>query len=105
MTTIPERQQLLQARRDELVARVHEVEQQLASHTAKDWEEAATEHEDDEVLEGIGHSARTEIARIDAALARIAEGDYGFCTRCGADISPERLDAVPYTPFCRNCAA
>lgn len=104
MTTLDQRQQQLKARREELIARMQEIEQELVSHTAKDWEEAATEHEDDEVLEGIGLSAKAEIARIDAALVRIDEGEYGFCARCGRDISAARLDAVPYTPFCRDCA-
>ena len=105
MTTIPERRLQLETRRGELVARMQEVEKELASHTATDWEDAATEQEDDEVLEGMGNAARAEIARIDAALTRIDAGEYGFCGRCGGEISPERLDAVPYTPFCRDCAA
>ncbi len=104
MTTIPERRLQLETRRDELIARMQEVEAELASHTTKDWEDAAVEQEQDEVLEGMGHAARDEIARIDAALLRLDEGEYGFCARCGAEISPERLDAVPYTPFCRDCA-
>ena len=104
MTTIADRRRLLEDRRAALVARMREVEAELSSHSARDWEEAAIEHENDEVLEGIGLSARQEVARIDAALGRIASGDYGICTRCGEDIGAERLDAVPYTPFCRDCA-
>ncbi|MGY6410890.1 MAG: TraR/DksA family transcriptional regulator [Alkalilacustris sp.] len=105
MTTIAERRQQLEARRRELLARMQEVEAELASHTTKDWEDAAVEQEQDEVLEGIGHAALDEVARIDAALARILTEDYGICARCGTEISAERLDAVPYTPFCRDCAA
>lgn len=104
MTTVAERRSQLEARRVELVRRMEEVERELDSHQSKDWEEMATEREDDEVLERMGLSARDEIARIDAALDRIAADDYGWCARCGAEISPERLDVVPHTPFCRNCA-
>ncbi len=43
--------------------------------------------------------------RIEAALERIAQGDYGFCVRCGAAIAPERLKADPAAPFCRACVA
>mgnify|MGYP001088980676 CR=1 FL=1 len=39
-----------------------------------------------------------------AALARIEDGTYGTCVRCGAVISAERLDVLPATPFCRHCA-
>jgi RNA polymerase-binding transcription factor DksA len=42
---------------------------------------------------------------IEAALARMASGDYGVCMHCGADISEARLDVLPFTPFCSTCAA
>ena len=45
-----------------------------------------------------------EIRMIEAALARIESGDYGICTKCGAQIGKERLDVVPFTPFCPSCA-
>jgi RNA polymerase-binding protein DksA len=104
MTTIEERKTQLEERREELVRRMQQVEAELASHSTPDWEDQAIEQEDDEVLERIGLSARTEVAQIDAALGRIAEDEYGFCTRCGAEISAERLDLLPFTPFCRDCA-
>jgi len=46
-----------------------------------------------------------EIARIDAALARIAAGEYGFCTRCGEEIAAKRLALDLATPLCIDCAA
>ena len=45
-----------------------------------------------------------ELDRIDAALERIADGEYGFCARCGDDIGFERLDFDPTTPLCITCA-
>ncbi|MCB1419359.1 MAG: TraR/DksA C4-type zinc finger protein, partial [Notoacmeibacter sp.] len=44
------------------------------------------------------------LKRIDAALDRIEAGTYGVCAKCGEDITEERLDLLPATPFCRNCA-
>lgn len=38
-----------------------------------------------------------------AALRRIQSGDYGTCAGCGQQISANRLDAVPWTPFCIRC--
>ncbi len=104
MTTTEDRKTQLQARREELIQRMQQVEAELASHSTPDWEDQAIEQENDEVLERMGLSARTEVAQIDAALGRIAEGEYGFCTRCGTEISAERLDLLPFTPFCRDCA-
>jgi RNA polymerase-binding protein DksA len=49
-------------------------------------------------------SERDLLAQIDAALDRLDEGTYGKCRRCGEDIEAARLEAIPYTPFCANCA-
>jgi RNA polymerase-binding transcription factor DksA len=48
--------------------------------------------------------AKHEIEEIDAALARIADGRYGSCTRCGRAIAVKRLRALPETRFCLPCA-
>ena len=69
-----------------------------------DVEDRATEREEDEVLEGLGTAGLKEIEMIEAALARIKDSVYGECTKCGEAISGQRLDLLPYTPLCRNCA-
>jgi len=45
-----------------------------------------------------------ELKRIDAALKRMDEGDYGYCTVCDEEIQPERLNMNPAVPTCVNCA-
>ena len=45
-----------------------------------------------------------ELQRIDAALARIDAGDYGYCARCDEPIEPPRLGLDPATPLCVACA-
>lgn len=104
MTQVESRKAALEARMADLQGRIGAIEAELDSHNAQDWEELATEREGDEVLEGMGLSAQAEIRAIRAALDRITAGDYGFCAKCGAEISQERLDLLPYTPFCRSCA-
>lgn len=104
MTPLEDRKKALEARLQELWARLRGLEDELDSHNARDWEELATERETDEVLEGLGSSGQVEIDMIRAALRRIEAGDYGTCTRCGELIQPERLDVLPYTPLCRRCA-
>jgi DnaK suppressor protein len=44
--------------------------------------------------------ART-LEQVRAALQRIADGTYGECIDCGRPIEPARLEAVPWTPYCR----
>ncbi|MBO6602860.1 MULTISPECIES: TraR/DksA family transcriptional regulator [Paracoccaceae] len=104
MTDLARRKQQLLDRLADLEERLHEIEDELDSHQSKDWEELATEREDDEVLEQMGVSGQAEIRQIKAALARIEAGEYGLCTKCDEAISEERLDLLPFTPFCRKCA-
>lgn len=99
-----QRRRALEQRLAELTDRLHEIRDELVSHNSSDWEELATEREEDEVLEGQGVQGKAEIAAIRAALERIEEGEYGYCTQCGEEISRERLDLLPQTPFCAACA-
>jgi len=105
MENISKRRIVLESRLKELDVRLHQIDDELDSHNSKDWEELATEREEDEVLEGMGLSAQAEIRTIKAALARMDAGEYGECVDCGEVITSERLDVLPYTPFCRDCAA
>ena len=104
ITDISDRKAQLTQRRLELVARMSFVDQELSSHGSPDWEDNAIEHEEDESLEALGLSAQAELRMIDAALARVEAGEYGFCAKCGTQISAARLDLLPATPFCKNCA-
>lgn len=105
MTDIKIRKKALLDRLSELDSRLHQIEAELDEPHSKDWEEMAVEREGEEVLEQLGQSGQAEIARIRAALQRMCEGTYGECVRCGEDISEARLDTLPDTPLCRNCAA
>jgi len=37
------------------------------------------------------------------ALKRIGDGTFGYCTLCENEISPPRLGAIPWTPYCIGC--
>ena len=38
-----------------------------------------------------------------AALARLDDGSYGTCVRCGRTIAPQRLEALPWAAHCIEC--
>jgi DnaK suppressor protein len=40
------------------------------------------------------------LEQVQDAVRRIDDGSYGTCTRCGRQIEPARLEAVPWTPYC-----
>ena len=48
---------------------------------------------DEDILDGI-----------EAALERIEDAVYGECEECGGQIKKTRLNAIPYTPLCIDCA-
>ncbi len=104
MKDYSDRKAQLEQRLADLDRRLHDIEHSLDEPAPKDFEDRATEREEDEVLETMGRSGLDEAASIRAALGRITTGVYGECTQCGAEISDERLDLLPQTPFCRKCA-
>jgi RNA polymerase-binding transcription factor DksA len=104
MTDSKAREKQLRERLIELEGRLHRIEDHLGQPPDQDWEDNAIESEMDQVLEGLGHAGHAEIQAIYVALARLKDGIYGVCARCGEDISKERLDVLPHTPLCGSCA-
>lgn len=96
---------ILRKRQRELYTRLHKIDDDLGRQKSADSEERATEAENDEVLEEFGQVGGNELKAIDAALDRIAKGTFGTCVKCGQPIGADRLAAVPYTPFCQECAS
>ncbi|MGH2768006.1 MAG: TraR/DksA family transcriptional regulator [Actinomycetota bacterium] len=47
---------------------------------------------------------RQRLQDLRAAQLRIERGTYGRCERCGQEIGPERLDAIPAVRLCISCA-
>ncbi|MEZ5550736.1 MAG: TraR/DksA family transcriptional regulator [Pseudomonadales bacterium] len=69
-----------------------------------DFAEQAVELENGETLIALDQELEAEIKKIDRALARIESGDYAYCESCGEAIGDDRLDAVPVTVLCIDCA-
>lgn len=97
----------LLARREELLASIARLDEQIREVTpgdAEDAEDIAQDRQGDEVLTALGDQDAAEIRRIDAALGRIVDGSWGYCTVCGEKIAARRLETLPDTPFCINHA-
>jgi RNA polymerase-binding transcription factor DksA len=59
----------------------------------------------DDALDALRMSADQKLRQIDAALARMVDGHYGFCENCNGEIALARLEQDPSTCFCAGCAA
>lgn len=94
----------MEAKKAELAARLDRITANLRRGYDPDSKERAKELEDSEVVDALGNEAREEIAKISAALKRIAGGTYGTCVACGLAIAPQRLAAHPYADECIDCA-
>jgi RNA polymerase-binding transcription factor DksA len=105
MTDWTEAKAALMARKRELTERLERIEGELEEPHDTNWDEDAVLHEGDEVLEGLGQKGEAELRAIDAALARIADGTYGDCVRCGNPIATARLKVLPATAVCAPCAS
>ncbi len=46
-----------------------------------------------------------EVSRIDAALKRVDEDEYGYCLACGEKIAAKRLKLDPMAAVCVTCAS
>ena len=100
------RRQLLDHRRA-LFARVARTEDDLrflGANVESQPEEEAQEETTAQLLLRLDDLGKVEITAIDAALARMARGEYGSCTRCGATIPWTRLEALPEARECVPCA-
>ena len=60
-----------------------------------------------DVIADLGHAeiARDlrEVDELEAALARIDAGNYGYCTQCGVEIEFARLQVYPTATRCAKC--
>jgi DnaK suppressor protein len=56
-----------------------------------------------EVLLNLSENQRLRIRDIDAALDRMANGEYGICARCEEEIPPRRLEVRPFSRYCVDC--
>lgn len=98
--------QLLLDRQTELEIRRSEIHADFTSrHISKNFSQQCKERENDDVLASLDHDAVEELEKIKVALKRLAGDDFQRCQDCGENISDERLQAIPYTTICRNCAS
>ena len=51
----------------------------------------------------LGNGDRRLLREVVAALAKIDDGSFGACERCGEAIAEKRLDALPFARYCITC--
>ncbi len=88
-------------------------DERLTSSLASSLEEVSGEESYDQHMADVGTithdreldetiKGNTEhlLGQVERALAKMDEGTYGICDRCGTAIEEDRLRAVPYATLC-----
>lgn len=88
---------------DQLMANNADFRQIVEGMVAKDEVDVASDAIDSKMLETVGAKDMNRLNLIDAALARIEQGRYGLCLKCGKRIPQARLEAIPYAFMCIEC--
>ncbi len=99
----------LESEREELVRQLDELGATDQGNLRSDVEfpgsfadAGAAAAERSEVI-GLVQSLARRVGMVDRALAKIQEGTYGVCDRCGKPISSARLEARPESVLCLDC--
>jgi len=85
-----------------------DVEQTLSEMTSQsgnipDPNDRATVESDRNFELRIRDRERKLMNKVEEAILRIDEGEYGICDSCGEDISIKRLEARPVAKYCIDC--
>ncbi len=76
---------------------------ELRSEASGDVVDAALDSVQDEISSQLAEVESRELTRIEYALERMREGQFGICEGCGCKIPLARLNALPYATLCIKC--
>lgn len=99
---------MLERRRRELVnelsSKIRDVRTQSSAQRDRSDEHGGVETDAQSDIDLALMQMKSEtLARIDAALRRLADRTYGDCAECKGSISRERLCALPFAVRCTGC--
>ena len=74
------------------------------SNTPLHMADVGTENYDQEFDLGLIENQQVTLDQVHEALTRVDAGTFGLCVECNQPIAKPRLQAIPYTPHCIECA-
>jgi RNA polymerase-binding transcription factor DksA len=107
---IQELHRAIEQRRAALIDELREDAERVRRDRHEDLAGAAPDPGDESVatlIADLGHADMgrdvDELRGLEAARGRLADGSYGICLDCGAEIAFERLQATPTAVRCIRC--
>jgi DnaK suppressor protein len=92
----------LEARRSEIDASLRNRDEIAIEKTADAIDEVQLAGERELAIRNLDRESIL-LRNVRTALARIENGTFGTCLHCEEEISPKRLNAVPWAPYCIRC--
>ncbi|MFQ5695023.1 MAG: TraR/DksA family transcriptional regulator, partial [Terriglobia bacterium] len=95
----------LQMKRDELLAHLRDYRlAMIAERTPDDSYALASRQLLEDLTVGALQREQKLLREVEAALERLEDGAFGVCEACEEKILKRRLQAIPWTRLCRECA-
>src|SRR5438046_6218141 len=101
-TELEKYKKILEAKRDELAKGLRNREDIAIEKTPDALDEVQLAGERELAIRNLDRESNM-LRNVRGALGRMADGSYGICMHCEEDISPKRLNAVPWTAYCIKC--
>ncbi len=105
-----ELKEMLEERRRQILSQVHEKIRDVRSenvtgkvNTVLDPGESSEAGIQEDIEFALIQMKAETLHKINEALQRLEEGAYGNCFECGAEISRQRLRALPFAVRCIDC--
>lgn len=107
-TRAPHELEVIDALRTRLVADLRQLTRPATDKdpTGSDFDsmvnaaQSSMRFETDDILRSRIERRLVEVQKVEA---RLRDGSYGLCDKCGEEIDPERLEAIPDTTHCMPC--
>ena len=108
LSGMPDYRKLLQQLRDEILANAATTDAQAAVVELDQSKVGRLSRMDAMQAQAMAQAAvgrrKQQLQRIEAALRRLDDGEYGLCRVCDEAINPQRLAFDPAVPTCISCA-
>ena len=78
-------------------------ESEISQNTSPDPVDIASVEINQASIQKLGNREKKLLSKIQHALEKIENGDYGVCENCGEPISNGRLEARPVAQYCIDC--
>lgn len=87
-----------------LLENIHHEGMEIIKETTSATDVIADQYETKEEMHFQEEAIRERIKKIEKALKKIDEGNYGICEKCGQPIEEVRLKIDPAVETCRRCS-